>query len=167
MINLKDKKIGTAAVAAIAIISLVAGFGIGWSFSGSKKSSFPSNGNFQQMRNGGSGQFGGARQSGLSIVSGEVMKLDANSMTVKTEDGSSKVVYFSESTVVSQMATSSVESLQSGKQVIVSGKENSNGFLTVSSIQIRPEADFSGAGRPDINQAASSDNLVPSSGGQR
>jgi hypothetical protein len=97
-------------------------------------------GNFQgeAMQNGGepSSSTGATMRSG-NILSGEIINLDDESLTLQTQDGSSKIVLFSDSTEVSKTTTGSANDLEAGKTVMVSGTQNSDGSYTAKTIQVR------------------------------
>ncbi len=139
MDNIKDKKLAMGSVIIIAIIFAGAGFFAGRLSQKSAASPAGLAGNFQQMR--GSGQTAGLKRTdGASMISGEVIKIDDSSLTIKGSDNNSKVVYFSDNTVVNQMATSSINTITAGQQVTVSGQEDTSGFITATSIQVRDGA---------------------------
>lgn len=80
---------------------------------------------------GGNGAFQGGRP-----VSGEITSLDEETMTVKTEDGSSKIIIYSDSTQVNKTSEASKSDLQVGEEVTVIGSESSEGTITAQSISI-------------------------------
>jgi len=79
------------------------------------------------------GQVAGFRQT-----VGEIISLDAKSITVKMADGSSKIVLISDSTTVNQSVTASKNDLKVGLSVAVRGDQNTDGSVTSSNIEINP-----------------------------
>jgi hypothetical protein len=84
------------------------------------------------------GQGNGTRRAGSNFLSGEVIGKDQQSLTVKMPDNSSKIVFFSASTTVSQMTQGSPMDIAIGQEITVSGEQNSDGSYTAQAIQIRP-----------------------------
>jgi hypothetical protein len=84
------------------------------------------------------GQMMGGSANASNFAAGEIIEKDADSITVKTRDGGSKIVYFSSSTDVGKFAKGSASDLKKGQQVMVSGK-SSGESLTAKNIQIRPK----------------------------
>lgn len=85
----------------------------------------------------GGGQ-GGTQNSGA--VRGKITSVSANSVTVQSMDGTSKIILFSNSTNISKSATGSASDLTSGTQVMAVGTTNSDGSVTAQLIQINPTA---------------------------
>jgi len=83
------------------------------------------------------GMMGGA-------VMGEIIASDATSITVKAQDGSSKIVLVGASTQVAKSAAGTQADLVAGTNVTVVGTTNTDGSMTAQSVQIRPV----GAGLP-------------------
>ena len=53
-------------------------------------------------------------------------------------DGSSKIVFFSDSTEISKTTEGAVDDIEIGKQIMVSGDQNSDGSYTAKTIQLSP-----------------------------
>ncbi len=73
--------------------------------------------------------------AGGNMTSGSIVSSDANSMTVKLTDGSTKIVLFSDSTTISVSKDGSSADLTAGQTVRVNGTTNSDGSITASNIQ--------------------------------
>lgn len=95
---------------------------------------FPSRGNFQaqNMPNGQAGRMPGGR------VIGEIISIENNTLTVKTQDGGSKIVLLSENTTYSRTSESTKADLKTGEPVGVFGLNNADGSVTASEIQLNP-----------------------------
>ena len=96
------------------------------------------------------GGAGFAGQPGSRPVSGDVLSVDGNSVTVKLTDGSSKIVILSQSSVISKSTMGSVADLKVGDRLMVFGQTNSDGSVTATSVQINtimPGASGSGSPR--------------------
>ena len=130
----------------IAIISLALGFGGGYLFKnyqvGKMRPNFGSqlpdrqrNGlelqNVQRPQNGQGSQagFGG-------MVIGEIISQDENSITVKIQDGSTKIVILGDSTTYSKTQNIDKGELSAGNRVRVFGSANSDGSITAQNVQL-------------------------------
>jgi len=87
----------------------------------------------QQLFQGGTG-----RGTGTNFLSGEVITKDEQSLTLKMPDGGSKIVFFSDSTEISKTTEGSINDIEIGKQIMVSGDQNSDGSYTAKTIQLSP-----------------------------
>ncbi len=140
------KNMNNKLILPLVIIALLfggAGFFGGMKYAQSKTSSNAS-GQFAAMRAGGAAggtrtgagvQFRGANGG---MTSGEVVTSDANGLTVKLSDGSSKNVYYASSTTIGKMAEGSKDDISQGTSIVVTGASNSDGSITANTIQIRP-----------------------------
>jgi uncharacterized protein YneF (UPF0154 family) len=88
------------------------------------------------------GQFFAQNQSqrqraGQNFLSGQVISKDEKSLTVKLPDGSTKIIFLSQSTQVLKSAEGSIDDVQVGKEILVAGNQNTDGSLTARTIQVR------------------------------
>jgi len=72
-------------------------------------------------------------------VSGEVIAKDDESITVKVQEGGSKIIFISDTTTVAKTDEGSLDDLTEGMQVLVFGSENDDGSVTAENIQLNPE----------------------------
>jgi hypothetical protein len=122
------------AVALIALFSIGAFYG-GFVYG---KKSMPASQSFRP------GQMGGnqpgqrtVQRAGGNFLTGEILKLDDFSITVKLNDGGSKTAYLTGSTTIDKLTAGKVEDLVVGAKVMVGGKTNSDGSLNAETIQLR------------------------------
>lgn len=95
--------------------------------------------------NGIQGRAQGQRQGvgnriGFQPVNGDIISSDAQSITVKLADGSSKIVLFSDKTQINKAAIATKTDLVTGEKVAVFGTNNTDGSVTAQSIQLNPIA---------------------------
>jgi len=130
--KIKDTKVIVGALVIIVVVAAGAFFG-GMKYQQSKS---PSGrfANSQDMRNGGVGQ----RDQGFRPVVGEILNADDKSITVKLDDGSSKIVILPGNVTVSKTDTATNADLKTGVRVGVFGTNNSDGSVTAQSVQINP-----------------------------
>jgi len=79
-----------------------------------------------------------AGRVGANFLSGEVISKDEKSLTLKLLDGSTKIVFFSGSTQILKATEGAIDDIEIGKQIMVSGDQNSDGSLTAKTIQLSP-----------------------------
>lgn len=80
---------------------------------------------------------GGNRQ-GFRPVNGEIISSDDKSITVKLQDGSSKIVLITDKTAINKAAEATKDDLKNGEKVAVFGQENTDGSVTAQNIQLNP-----------------------------
>lgn len=119
----------------ISALLLLIGLGIGF-FGGTK---------YQQGKVAGAatsgqnrGRFGNGNGIGGRATAGEIISKDDKSITVKMQDGSTKIVLLSSSTTINKASEGSVGDLTTGERVAVFGTTNSDGSVTAQNIQINP-----------------------------
>jgi len=98
----------------------------------------------RQQRMQQAGIVGGFRSNGSGgnrggFLSGEILSKSDDSLTVKLPDGGSKIVFFSDSTSITKSTDGVLSDLETGKTIMVNGTTNSDGSITATNIQIRPE----------------------------
>lgn len=125
----------------VAIVFAAGGFFGGIKYQQTKVPSFVSrfgngqtaNGQFQR----GNGNTN-LNRNGFRPVSGEIVSADDKSITVKMQDGSTKIVLLSDATTYSKSSDGQKSDLTVGTQVAVFGSDNSDGSVTAQNVQIDP-----------------------------
>lgn len=112
----------------IVVILLIAfaggGFYAGMKYQQSQRGQF-----FRQFNNSQGGQMNQMKgRTDLRPVAGEIISKDDKSITVKLQDGGSKIVLFSDNTSINKAGEGSKDDLKTGQQVAV--------FLYASSFKI-------------------------------
>jgi Domain of unknown function (DUF5666) len=82
----------------------------------------------------------GRSRTGGAFTGGEIVSIDAQSITVQSQDGGSVIVFYSANTPITKMASGTPRDLLLGKSIMINGKTNPDGSVTAESIQLRPEA---------------------------
>lgn len=123
----------------ILVVALVAG---GAFFAGMKyqQSKTPARGTGFQMTNGQNFRPGGRGQgqAGFRPVTGDILSVDGNSITVKLADGTSKIVFISEKTAINKAATATKDELKVGIRIAAYGTDNTDGSVSAQNIQLNP-----------------------------
>ncbi|MGA2910913.1 MAG: DUF5666 domain-containing protein [Candidatus Microgenomates bacterium] len=129
----------------LVLVGLGAGFFGGYQYRNYRLSQ--SRGSFAAGAGGASGTFqrftgsrsGTGARAGGGAVTGSILSIDTNSMTVKLADGSTKIVILGGSTTYSNTASASQSDLKTGSNVMVLGTANSDGSVTATNVQINPQ----------------------------
>ncbi len=87
-------------------------------------------GNFANSENSSRGTRGGQ-------IIGEIIKINEESFTIKLNDGGSNTIYMTDETTINQMSKADRNSLEEGREIIVSGNAQENQTIIADSIQIR------------------------------
>ncbi|MDD5152914.1 MAG: hypothetical protein PHS95_02910 [Candidatus Pacebacteria bacterium] len=130
---MKNKKMVWLIVAFVVVA--VVSFYAGSKYAGTKKPVFTQNG-FNQSGTNTVGQRG--MRGGGGLTSGEILSMDAQSITVKLRDGGSRIVFYTDKTSVSKMVSGTIKDLSVGTQVNITGTSNADGSVNADSVQIRP-----------------------------
>jgi hypothetical protein len=123
----------------IAITAVIAG-GVGY-YIGQKSGATVNTSGRGQMMTGGQGMGRGGFARGGSngnVVAGEVVNMSDASLTVKTRDGSSRVVLLTGGTKVAKQVEGIKTDVKQGLNVMVIGTQNGDGSVTAETVQIRP-----------------------------
>lgn len=89
----------------------------------------------------GSRRFGGmgsGTRNGFRPVAGDILSADDKGMTVKLQDGSSKIIIFSDKMTVNKAEQATKADIKVGDKVSVFGTDNSDGSVTAQNIQLNP-----------------------------
>jgi hypothetical protein len=131
----------------LVLVCLAGGFFGGMKYQQSKSPAFG-----RQFAGAGAGETGGNRANGSRPVLGQIISSDNNSITVKMQDGSTKIVIVSDSTSINKAATGTKADLAVGQTVSAFGTTNADGSVTAQSIQLNPQMrGASGSGTPRPN----------------
>ena len=129
----KNKKIVSFVIIIIVIAGLAYYVGLK-SGQGSTTSSATSQRTFTM---GSSTARGGARGSFGGGVSGQILSIDTNTLTISAQGGGSRIVFLGASTTVSRISSSTINDLTVGSNVSVVGSANSDNSINAQTIQLR------------------------------
>lgn len=105
-----------------------------------RKSKTPSNFRGQRQFANGQGQRPSTGNStgraGMQPVAGEITAVDDQTLTIKTQNGDSKIVVYSDSTKINKTETASKDDLSTGSEVMVLGNQDDNGTITAQTISL-------------------------------
>jgi len=126
------------AVVIVGIVSAGSGFFGGIKYTDYQRSKNRTTGmrQFQGMGNGDQMQ---NRTLGGRPVTGEVINKDETSITVKTQDGGSKIIILSKTTVYSKTEEATLNDVSVGEKVGIFGTENSDKTMTAETVQLNPQ----------------------------
>lgn len=123
----------------IAIVLVVVSFYGGLKYSQGKNPTFDRTSFGQRNPQlGGNNVLGSNRTMG-GIVSGEILSIDDKSLTVKSQDGGSRLVFLSASTTISKMASGNIGDLIIGSNISVNGSSNTDNSINAQMIQVRSQ----------------------------
>jgi preprotein translocase subunit YajC len=150
---MKNNNLITAILLAI-VVGALSFFG-GMKYQQSQTVNFRNNGQFNFR--GQTGMMGNAQRTGTQRMRngfgggtiGEILSIDANSISVKLPDGSSKIVNMSTTTTIAKTATATKSELKTGENIMAFGEVNSDGSITATRIQLNPPQ----MNRPSISPA--------------
>ena len=131
----------------IAIVFAALGFFSGMKYQQTKIPSFSRNnvqgmmGQNEKLSNGTGTKnirtgMGATNENGLRM--GTIAGMDETSITLKMQDGSSKIIILAESTTYKKTAEAVKDNVQVGDTVVITGTTNTDGSITAQQIQINP-----------------------------
>ncbi|MBU0649681.1 hypothetical protein KJ605_01955 [Patescibacteria group bacterium] len=80
----------------------------------------------------------GRAGAGFRPIVGEILGKDDSSLTVKMQDGSSKIILLTETTAINRAEKIEASALNAGDTVRVMGVTNTDGSVTAQDIQLNP-----------------------------
>lgn len=135
--NQKNKKQHQIVMVGISIILVTLAFFAGAKYQVAKTPTFDRS-RLAGMVSRGQGM---GQATGANMIRGEIGSIDPDTLTVKLVDGSSKIIFLSDTTAVSKSDQATINDLIVGSQVVVFGQTNSDDSVSAQNIQLNP-ADF-------------------------
>lgn len=80
----------------------------------------------------------GERRMGNGQIMGEITSVDANSITIKGNDGNSRIILLSDKTMISKASAGQISDLKVGEKVSAFGTPNTDGSISGANIQLNP-----------------------------
>lgn len=134
-----------ALTAVVVVIVGGIGFGAGMKYQSSRQPAWgrlgaTGNRAGNMMRPSGGREAGGQLMNRLGgrPVAGEVIAINDNTLTIKSPDGSTRLVVLSETTNINQATTADKSEIKVGSNVAVFGSDNSDGSVTAQNVQLNP-----------------------------
>jgi hypothetical protein len=132
-------------ISVLAIVLIIAGSAAGF-FAGTKYQQNQTLSAFQGRDGGMMGNTAGGNrtsgstrmQQGFRPVAGEIIAQDDKTITVKLQDGSSKIVNIADSTTINKSSEGAKTDLTTGQKVSVFGTENTDGSVSATNVQLNP-----------------------------
>jgi len=122
----------------VLVVGLGAGFFGGMTYQKGQQGSLTAAGGNRFIQNGQIRRGTGVNNQGFRPINGTILNADDKSISVKLEDGSSKIILFNSNTQINKADTASSADLKTGMTVMVFGQTNSDGSVTASNIQLNP-----------------------------
>lgn len=94
---------------------------------------------------GAAGTAGGARTGARQVV-GDIIKSDDTSITVKMSDGSTRIVFVNDKTMINKASSAMKTDLTVGEKVAAFGTDNPDGSMNAANVQLNPIARNQGVG---------------------
>ena len=120
---------------AVLLIASGAAFYGGAVYAKNKRGSF-TGANFRGANAAGAGNMAGFSR-GNALV-GDIISLDSDKMTIKTKDGSTKIVFFTRDMKITKSTDGAVSDLLVNIGIVASGAANSDGSFNAKTINISP-----------------------------
>lgn len=81
---------------------------------------------------------GSGQRAGFRPVNGDIIASDEKSITVKMQDGSSRIVILNDKTQINKADVALKADLKVGEKVSVFGTDNADGSVTAQNVQLNP-----------------------------